>query len=139
MKIKLIGLTALVYVALCFTSYSMLSKAEHNGQIENLKQADMFVGEITAYTAGYESCGKMPNDPLYGITASGIKVREGIIATDTRYIPFGTKVYIEGLGVFESQDRGGDIKGNRIDIYMDNLNDALKFGRQFRNVIILGK
>lgn len=138
MKIKLLILTALAYSVMCITNSSTLSKADNNG-VHLLKQADSFVAEITAYTAGFESCGKLPTDPSYGITASGIKVREGIIATDIRYIPFGTKVYIEGLGVFESQDVGGDIKGNRIDIYMESLQDALKFGRQFRKVIILGK
>ena len=54
-------------------------------------------------------------------------------------MPFGSKVYIEGLGEFIADDTGGDIKGNRIDIYMENLDDAIKFGRQYRKVIVLKK
>lgn len=98
-----------------------------------------FIGEITAYTAGYESCGKLPTHPAYGITANGNKVKKGIIAVDTRVLPFGSKVYIEGLGEFIADDTGADIKGNRIDIYMDNVNDVIKFGRQYRKVIVLKK
>ncbi len=102
-----------------------------------VKQADTFVAECTAYTAGYESTGKTPDNPAYGITASGRKVREGMIAADTSVLPFGTKVWIEGLGVFVVEDTGGAIVGNRIDIYMDSLDEAVEFGRQSRKVIIL--
>lgn len=101
------------------------------------KTVQSFTAEVTAYTAGYESCGKLPNHPAYGITANGNKVRKGIIAADTNVLPFGTKVYIEDLGIFTVDDTGGDIKGNRIDIYMDNLNEAVKFGRQNRKLIVL--
>ena len=103
----------------------------------NTQEAQSFTGEITAYTAGYESCGKHPSDPAYGITANGNKVKKGIIAADTNVLPFGTKVYIEGLGVFTVDDTGSAIKGNKIDVYMDNVDDAIKFGRQHRKVVIL--
>ena len=96
-----------------------------------------FTADVSAYTAGFESCGKMPSHPAYGITANGNKVRKGIIAADTNVLPFGTKVYIEDLGIFVVDDTGSAIKGNRIDIYMDNLDEAVKFGRQNRKLIVL--
>lgn len=99
--------------------------------------ADTFIAECTAYTAGYESTGKTPEHPAYGITASGRKVSKGMIAADTSVLPFGTKVWIDGLGVFVVEDTGGDIIGNRIDIYMDDLDEAINFGRQQRRVIVL--
>lgn len=96
-----------------------------------------FTADVSAYTAGFESCGKMPEHPAYGITANGNKVRKGIIAADTNVLPFGTKVYIEGLGIFVVDDTGSAIKGNRIDIYMDNVDEAVKFGRQNRKLVVL--
>ena len=96
-----------------------------------------FTADVSAYTAGYESCGKLPSHPAYGITANGNKVRKGIIAADTNILPFGTKVYIEDLGIFIVDDTGSAIKGNRIDIYMDSLDEAVKFGRQNKKLIIL--
>ena len=95
---------------------SELVNSKH--KIIMVKEAESFIAECTAYTAGYESTGKTPDHPAYGITASGRKVSEGMIAADTSVLPFGTKVWIEGLGVFVVEDTGGDIKGNRIDIYM---------------------
>lgn len=72
--------------------------------------------KLTAYCPCYLCCGKYPDDPDYGLTASGEVAQEGVtIAMDG--FPFGTKVYIENVGVRIVQDRGGAIKGNRIDIF----------------------
>lgn len=92
--------------------------------IKNILSAD-----LTAYTAGYESTGKHPGDPGYGITASGKRVQEQqTIAVDPAIIPLGTKVYIEGIGVRVAEDTGGAIVGNRIDVFMNDLTAALQFG-----------
>lgn len=116
---------------------SQLANKEPQHKVIMVKETESFTAECTAYTAGYESTGKTPDHPAYGITASGSKVRQGIIAADTSVLPFGTKVWIEGLGVYVVEDTGGDIVGNRIDIYMDDLDQAVKFGRQERKVIVL--
>ncbi len=91
----------------------------------------------TAYTSGYESTGKTPSHPAYGITASGMKARRGVVAVDTRVIPFGTRLYVEGYGEAIAGDTGGAIKGNKIDLYYDKVSDALQFGRRDLNVYVL--
>ena len=101
--------------------------------------------QATAYTAGAESTGKSPGHPLYGITRSGIPVQVGHIAVDTRIIPLLTSVYVEGLdsrgalfeGVYLATDTGSAIRGNRIDIYFENVDDALWFGRRQMKVYVL--
>lgn len=102
--------------------------------IKNVLHAD-----LTAYTAGYESTGKHPGDPGYGITASGKVVRDHqTIAVDPSVIPLGTKVYIEGIGVRVAEDTGGAIVGNRIDVYMSDLPTAIQFGyKKHVNVYVL--
>ncbi|MNG39545.1 3D domain protein [compost metagenome] len=54
-------------------------------------------------------------------------------------IPFGTKVKIEGFGdtIFRVEDRGSAIINNRVDLYMDDLDAAVKFGRQNRVITII--
>lgn len=87
---------------------------------------------ITAYCPCVKCCGKTD-----GITASGEKAVEGVTVAMDKSIPFGTKIYIYGVGERIVQDRGGAIKGNRIDLYFDSHQEALNFGRQTKEVTIL--
>lgn len=85
--------------------------------------------KLTAYCACEKCCGKCD-----GITASGVRAKEGVtIAADTRVLPFGTKVIIDGHE-YIVQDRGGAIKGNKIDIYFDHHQEALEFGVQYKEI-----
>ncbi len=82
--------------------------------------------KATAYCPCKKCCDK--ND---GITASGVKAKEGItIAADWDVLPAGTEVEIQGIGTRIVQDKGGAIRGNRIDIFFENHRDALNFGVQ---------
>lgn len=85
----------------------------------------------TAYT---------PNDAGMdgkGITASGVKAVEGVTVAVDPSIPYGTQIYIPALDkLLTVQDRGGAIKGNRLDLYMEDRNKALDFGVQYLEIII---
>jgi 3D (Asp-Asp-Asp) domain-containing protein len=65
-----------------------------------------------------------------GITATGKVVSEGIIAVDPTIIPLGTTVEIKDIGVFIADDRGGKIKGNKIDIFFNSKEEAKDFGKK---------
>lgn len=93
--------------------------------------------KATAYCPCEKCCGKWahnrPTDENGNVivyTASGEKAVEGVtIAADTRVLPFGTKVYING-NEYIVHDRGGAIKGNRIDVYYSDHTEASSFGLQ---------
>ncbi len=56
---------------------------------------------------------------------------DGTIAADTRYYPFGTRMYVPGYGWGLVEDLGGGIKGkDRIDLFFDSHQDALYWGRR---------
>ena len=67
---------------------------------------------------------------LRGSTASGLPVSEERIAVDPRVIPLGRRVYVGGLGLKTAADTGGNIKGNRIDIWKPSSAACTEFGRQ---------
>ena len=91
---------------------------------------------ITAYCACERCCGKSPDDPLYGITATGTTATEGrTIAVDPLVISYGTVVYIDGQA-YVAEDCGGGIRGNQIDIYFDDHETARQWGVQEREVWI---
>jgi len=68
-----------------------------------------------------------------GQTASGLKVRRGIIAADPRVLPIGSIVRViagEQSGIYSVLDTGPLVSGRRIDIFMPEYSDAKKFGRR---------
>ncbi len=99
----------------------------------------------TAYTSSFEETGKAPGHPLFGITATGVKARKGVIAVDPRVIPLGTRVYVElpgkapDYGYAIAADVGGGIKGKRVDLYYESKADAMKFGRRSVKIYILSE
>ncbi len=71
-------------------------------------------------------------------TASGTTPTEGrTIAVDSSIIPLGSRVYIEGYGVFIAEDTGGAIKNNKIDIFVSSHDRAYDLGVQNAAVYLL--
>lgn len=106
---------------------------------------EILVLEATAYCPCGQCCGWRRNwlfrpviasgphrgkPKAVGITASGTEARPGTIAADTRVLPFGTILYVPGYGYGRVEDTGGDIKGNRIDLFYRSHDDALDWGRK---------
>jgi len=83
------------------------------------------------------SAGKPPSSPSYGITATGLPVRKGIVAVDPRVIPLGTRLFIPGYGLGIAADTGGAVKGYHIDLgYPDGV--AVDWTNRWVEVCILG-
>lgn len=97
----------------------------------------------TGYYAGIESTGKDPSHPSYGITYSGVKVRRddySTIAADLRVFPLGTILYIPGYGYGVVADKGGAIRGNKIDLYFETKQDVYKqWGKKSVDVYVVKK
>ena len=92
---------------------------------------------VTAYCPGSCCCGRWAD----GYTASGYKIKPGDrFVAAPRQIPFGTKVIIPGYNnnkPVKVLDRGGAIKGNKLDVFFDTHKEALRWGRQSLKVRIL--
>lgn len=89
--------------------------------------------QIDAIVYGYNSeVGQTDNSPF--ITASNQTVRDGIVANNCQ--PFGTKVEIDNK-MFEVQDRMNSRYGCEVfDIWFENKQDALNWGKRNKLVII---
>jgi 3D (Asp-Asp-Asp) domain-containing protein len=98
------------------------SRGENSRQSSKRKHMSV---EASAYTG-------------HGITSTGTKPKWGTIAVDPSVIPYGTKVYIPQFNkTFIAEDCGGAIKGNKIDIYMNDELSCHNFGRKVIDIYIV--
>ncbi len=91
---------------------------------------------VTAYCTCPRCCGKFAQ----GRTANMHKVRRGdvFVAADKR-VPFGTEMIIPGYNQerpVEVKDRGGLIKGKRLDVFFNNHKVAQKWGARYLDVLV---
>ncbi len=118
-------------------------------QVEEVQELTTSLGPrsetytITAYCSCEKCCGEWAKDRQGGIVigAWGKELTpEYSVASP---LPFGTKVHIEGLGIYEVLDRtstwvADKYNGRIIDIYMgDDHEAAVEFGKQVREVTII--
>ncbi|MCH5185181.1 MAG: G5 domain-containing protein [Oscillospiraceae bacterium] len=78
-------------------------------------------------------------------SASGTPLKYGIIAVDPNVIPLGSRVYVESsdggkswvYGYAVAADKGGAIKGNRIDLCFESSSAASNFGRRSATIYVI--
>ena len=87
--------------------------------------------ESTAYT-NYENGDELAGRKWGNITASGEPTQYGFIAVDPSVIPLGTEVYIPALnGLFLAKDTGNAIKGRKIDVFFNTLQECIQWGHKY--------
>lgn len=124
------------------TSKYTVSAAELASQtLTNFENFEKIRVLATGYTAGVESTGKDPTHPQYGITYSGVYVRRDIystIAADTSIFPLGTILYIPDYGYGVVADTGSAIKGYKIDLYYETVDEVYEeWGKKYVDVYII--
>lgn len=90
---------------------------------------------VTWYTDS--TCGKTPDNPSYGITASGLPtVAELTCAVDNNVIPRYADVFVQfadgTIKQYWATDTG--VKGNHVDIYEPDYDTCIHNGRQILTV-----
>ena len=85
---------------------------------------------ITFYCPAECCCGQW----AWGATASGVMPTAWhTVAAD---LPFGTQLYVDGLGYFVVEDRG--VSGAWLDVFVNTHDEALANGMQCRSVYLVG-
>ncbi len=86
----------------------------------------------------------LPRSPAYGkfndgFTSTMMKAdpKARIVAVDPKLIPYGSSVWVEGIGWYQAQDCGSAIKGFRLDVLTATEAEAVAFGKQERFAIVV--
>lgn len=97
------------------------------------KLLGVYTMEATAYTPWTATAAPT------GRTATGMRAAYGVVAVDPRVIRLGSHVFVPGYGLAIAADTGGAIVGNRIDLCMESVQDAIIFGRRAVKVYVLAE
>jgi 3D (Asp-Asp-Asp) domain-containing protein len=113
-----------------------------NNAVDNSEQSGKWQTaqmRVTAYCPCPKCCGEYSD----GKTACGHKIRPGdaFVAADRKY-PFGAEMVIAGYQngqPVKVLDRGGAIRGNRLDVFFHSHEEALKWGVKYLDVKVRRK
>ena len=87
--------------------------------------------QITFYCSCSACCGAWSG----GGTASGTTPTPYYTIACGQEIPFGTEIYIEGLGTYVCEDRG--VPNGWIDVFVNSHEQALQLGLQYKDCYII--
>ena len=100
--------------------------------------ADVIPMRVTAYSPDARSCGAFADN----VTASGYSVWTNgmrLAAADTKLLPFGSLISVPGYddgAVVPVLDRGGRIKGRRLDVLFPTHEEAMEWGVRQLPVVV---
>lgn len=95
---------------------------------------------VTHYCICKECCGKDPDHPDYGVTASGLYALPNItVAVDPDVIPLGSDVLVDygdgEIHYYVAADTGSGVAGNHIDLCVKDHETAQQLGRRTATVV----
>lgn len=88
---------------------------------------------VTHYCICQQCCGKAPDHPAYGITASGRRATPYVsVAVDPSLIPLGADVLVDygdgEIHYYRADDTGSGVTGRHIDLCAGSHEEALRMG-----------
>ena len=120
----------LIALLICLTTNYMNkeeTQQKNKTEINGITVSGKYLGKFSI--SHYCSCPICTGTAKGSKTATGHYPREGrTVAVDPNFIPLHSIIYVEGLGTFVAEDVGGAIKGNHLDIYIDDHQRALNLG-----------
>jgi len=76
------------------------------------------------------------------VTATGVAPTKNTVAADPAVLPLGSQIRLTGLdkrynGVYVVRDTGARVRGHRIDLYIRDCHEAVRFGLRSAKVTVL--
>jgi 3D (Asp-Asp-Asp) domain-containing protein len=116
-------------------------KHELASELHEVKALTSSVKRVKVKTTAYT------NDPVSinvarwrdSRTAMNTLARRGVVAADWRVFPPGTRLFIPGYGEAVVEDRGGMVKGYHLDLFVESVQEARRWGVKEIPVYVIEK
>lgn len=112
---------------------------EHDAEQERLK-AEAAKPKLTSigtcYITGYDNCVQCCGKWAGGPTASGVMPTVNHTVAMSSAYPFGTRIYIDGLGYYTVEDRG--VGSGTVDVYCNNHSEAYAITGYYQVYLVEG-
>lgn len=106
---------------------SLTQEVARKAALKGLRIKKIIMGvESTAYNKD-DNLTKSKRNPN-GLTALGTVPHLGTFSVDPQVIPLGTAMYVEGSRFGRAEDKGGRIKGNKVDVYRLTVAACYQYG-----------
>ncbi len=100
-----------------------ITSVSRGGMRLDFREAKYMQASAYTYTGNHTATGKTPE--------------VGMVAVDPGVIPMGSRLYIEGYGYAHAADTGGAIKGNKLDLFMEERSQCINWGNRTVKVYLL--
>jgi 3D (Asp-Asp-Asp) domain-containing protein len=74
-------------------------------------------------------------------TAAGVGAHEGVVAADPTVLPLGTVIRLQQAGQYDGSytvlDTGAKVRGRRLDVFIRDCGEAVRFGRRDVRVSVI--
>ena len=89
--------------------------------------------KVIGYCSCQKCCGKSSKIP----PISGVMPRANHTLAAPKTYKLGTRINLEGYGIYVVEDRGGAIRDNSIEIFFSSHQEVLKWGVKYINGSVL--
>lgn len=138
-------MVVILFGILAFSSTSKESfEKDHIGELIRIliRPASVVKAErcFEVFATAYSNDEQSINIPEWrdGYTSEMLRADRGSIAVDPAVIPLGSVLWIEGYGYGVAMDRGSAIRGDRVDLFFNTRDEAIRWGVKKVRVCVLG-
>lgn len=139
MAIWMLGYFHHFFASRSHTNHLEYKNAVLEEKLKMLSASADYVKKVNVKTTAYSTDPYSINVPKWrdNRTATNKPVKRGMVAADWRVFPPGTRLYIPGYGEAVVEDRGGAVKGNHLDLFVDTYKEARKWGVRNMDVYVI--
>lgn len=109
---------------------------QYESKLKELTTNGLKAQYMTFTVTAYDDCEQCQGIWVGHTSTGATPTPNRTIAVDPNLIPYGSLVIMDGV-MYVAEDTGGSIKGNRLDVFVGSHEEAVQFGKQEKEAIVI--